>query len=208
MVFMIGFYNYTVILTYISALSALVGIFMAVQGNPLAAIICLMISGFCDMFDGQIARTKKNRTEQEKKYGIQIDSLADVISFGVLPAVIGYSLGMTEWYYMIILGIYMLAALIRLAYFNVSEEERQQKTTEKRKSYEGLPVPNCAIALPLLYCFRNILGDVMVPVFAAAMLIIAILFVLRIKIVKIGIKGLLVFLVIGIAIGILVMYGF
>lgn len=195
---MIGFYNYTVWLTYCSVVSAIIGICMAAQGSPLAAVICLMVSGVCDMFDGQIARTKKDRTDSEKKFGIQIDSLADVISFGVLPAAVGYSLGMTEWYYIIILVFYTLAALIRLAYFNVSEEERQQKTTEKRKYYEGLPVPNCAVILPLVYCFKSILGAAMTPVFAAAMLITAVFFIIRFKVVKIGIKGLLVFLAIGV----------
>ena len=194
---MIGYYNYTVILTYISALTALYGIFMAIQGRPLAGIVCLLVSACCDMFDGQIARTKKDRTEQEKKFGIQIDSLSDVIAFGVLPAAIGYALGMTEWYYMLILGAYMLAALIRLAYFNVSEEERQSKTSEKRKSYEGLPVPNCAIGLPLVMCFRNILGDALTPVFAGMMLLIAVLFVARFRVVKVTGKALLIFVGVG-----------
>ena len=193
----IGFYDYTVILTYVSALTALFGVFMAIQGRPLAGIVCLLVSGCCDMFDGQIARTKKDRTEQEKKFGIQIDSLSDVIAFGVLPAAIGYALGMTEWYYMIILGMYMLAALIRLAYFNVSEEERQSKTSEKRKSYEGLPVPNCAIGLPLVMCFRNVLGDALVPVFAGMMLLIAVLFVARFRVVKVTGKALLIFVGVG-----------
>lgn len=195
---MIGYYNYTVILTYISALSALYGVFMSIQGRPLAGIVCLLISGCCDMFDGQVARTKKNRTEQEKKYGIQIDSLSDVIAFGVLPAAIGYALGMREWYYMLILGAYMLAALIRLAYFNVSEEERQSKTAEKRKSYEGLPVPNCAIGLPLVMCFRNVLGEALLtPVFAGMMLLIAVLFVVRFRVTKVSGKTLLIFVGVG-----------
>jgi hypothetical protein len=44
------------------------------------------------MFDGKVARTKKDRTEQEKSFGIQIDSLSDLVSFGVLPAVIGFAM--------------------------------------------------------------------------------------------------------------------
>lgn len=69
---MIGYYNYTVILTYLSLASAILGMFLACgfngsEAHPVYGIICLMISGLCDMFDGKIARTKKDRTEPEKK---------------------------------------------------------------------------------------------------------------------------------------------
>lgn len=62
---MIGFYDYTVILTYISFASSISGIFLATRGHFNWAIFCLAFSGLCDMFDGKIARTKKNRTEDE-----------------------------------------------------------------------------------------------------------------------------------------------
>ena len=74
---MIGFYDYTVIMTYISVVSSMIGIFCAVTDHISAAVCCLAFSGLCDMFDGKIARTKNNRTEEEKCFGIQIDSLAD-----------------------------------------------------------------------------------------------------------------------------------
>ena len=64
---MIGFYDYTVILTYISFASSISGIFLATRGHFNWAIFCLAFSGLCDMFDGKIARTKKNRTEDEKR---------------------------------------------------------------------------------------------------------------------------------------------
>ena len=82
---MIGFYDYTVIMTYISVVSSMIGIFCAVTDHISAAVCCLAFSGLCDMFDGKIARTKKNRTEEEKCFGIQIDSLADIVCFGILP---------------------------------------------------------------------------------------------------------------------------
>lgn len=63
---MIGFYNYTVWLTFIGMLSSTVGIGLALGGNVTAAVICLMFSGFCDMFDGIVARTKKDRTDEER----------------------------------------------------------------------------------------------------------------------------------------------
>ena len=102
---MIGFYDYTVILTYIS-LASIIGIFCAVTGHPKWAVFCLAFSGLCDMFDGKIARTKKNRTEDEKQFGIQIDSLCDVVCFGVFPIVLCYELGMRRIYSMAILVLF------------------------------------------------------------------------------------------------------
>ena len=95
---MLGFYNYTVILTYISLCSAVTGIFTAIAGNghPFVGTCCLLISGLCDSFDGIVARKKKDRTEAEKKFGIQIDSLVDLIAFGVLPCAIGYACYMSH----------------------------------------------------------------------------------------------------------------
>ena len=72
---LLGFYDYTVVLTYISLGISVFGITRALEGNFKIAIFCLALSGLCDMFDGKIARTKKNRTDDEKSFGIQIDSL-------------------------------------------------------------------------------------------------------------------------------------
>lgn len=150
---MIGFYDYTVILTYISFASSISGIFLATRGHFNWAIFCLAFSGLCDMFDGKIARTKKNRTEDEKRFGIQIDSLCDVVCFGVFPIVLCYELGMTHFYSIPILIFYGLAGVIRLGYFNVMEEKRQNETSENRKYYQGLPITSMSVALPLLFVF-------------------------------------------------------
>ena len=88
---MIGFYNYTVILTYLSLAFAMVGIHLSFNGLYQWAFICLIMCGICDTFDGMVARSKKDRTEEEKRFGIQIDSLCDLISFGEFPAILGYN---------------------------------------------------------------------------------------------------------------------
>lgn len=62
---MIGFYDYTVVLTYISMMISMYGITLCMDGHFKRAIVCLALSGLCDMFDGKIARTKK--TERMKK---------------------------------------------------------------------------------------------------------------------------------------------
>lgn len=201
---MIGFYNYTVVLTYIGLLFGIYGMFQAFEGNIFVAIVCLMAAGACDMFDGKIASTRK-RTREEKKFGIQIDSLCDSFSFGVLPSVIGYNLGMKEGYFMPVLLAFPLAAVIRLGYFNVMEEERTKDTEEERKVCLGLPVTPVAIILPILYCFRKFFGENFVNVYGVALLIIAVLFLLKFEIKKLQTKQLVVMLGIGmVVIGMLI----
>ena len=200
---MIGYYNYTVILTYLSLVSSIMGMFFAagfggMRPHPEYAIICLMVSGLCDMFDGKVARTKKDRTESEKKFGIQIDSLCDVICFGVLPALIGYSVGMRDWIDLPILALFPLCAVIRLAYFNVAEEERQSKTSENRKVYEGLPVTSVSLILPLIYSFHKDIGEWFPEVYGGTLLVIAIAFITRFKVKKPSMKTMLGFIGVGV----------
>ena len=157
---MIGFYDYTVILTYLSLTSAGIGIMISLsgKGHPYFGVFFLLFCGLCDAFDGKVARTKKNRSDMEKNFGIQIDSLSDVIAFGVLPACIGAAMIRTSpflintlkincgiWYGTLIrfllfsiLILYILAALIRL-------EERQKKESCARTEYTGLPVTSAAL---------------------------------------------------------------
>ena len=209
---MIGFYDYTVILTYMSLASAVSGMACACSGHPIWATLCLLFCGLCDMFDGKVARTKKNRSEEEKAFGIQIDSLSDVVAFGVLPAVIAVTVTKCAWYVCVIAVFYVLAGLIRLAYFNVTEELRQKSTTEARKSYAGLPITSAALIFPTfysvvaVYCmsvdnikiFLELFAEELLPgLLSALMLITAILFIVPIKVRKPGTKTLYLFLAIG-----------
>ena len=156
---MLGYYDYTVVLTYVSLVISIVGITNAIQGNFRIAILCLAVSGLCDMFDGKIARTKKNRTEEEKRFGIQIDSLCDVICFGVFPIVICYCIGLNTPIGIAVISMYGVASVIRLGYFNVSEEKRQNETSEVREYYQGLPITSMAIILPFWWLIRGYLGQ-------------------------------------------------
>ena len=105
----IGFFDYTVILTFLSLISAVIGTILSIKGKIAFAMLCLLICGLFDAFDGAVARTKKNRTEDEKSYGIQLDSLCDAIAFGVFPAIICYMMGMIESN-----GIYLMKTVKQL----------------------------------------------------------------------------------------------
>ncbi len=165
---MIGYYNYTVILTYIGAISGFVGIMYIMGDNLKIALICLMFSGFCDMFDGKIASTMQ-RTKQEKRFGIQIDSLSDLICFGVLPALIILQCSNGKFLHIFISAAYLLCALIRLAWFNIDEEERQDQEEKKRETYLGLPVTTIALLLPL---FIGVMHLLKLPVYKLSSLLL------------------------------------
>lgn len=187
----IGFYNYTVILTYISLISSLLGMKLAHDGKLGMAILCLAFSGFCDMFDGAIARTKKNRSADEKNFGIQLDSLCDVICFGVFPAVFLYFSGVNTPYGILILVFYVLCALIRLAFFNVLEIKRQANEDGCAKCFRGLPVTNSAIIFPIFYLIGMLFPtDVMTIIYHVLPVLVGFLFILDFRIPKIDVSRL------------------
>ena len=195
---MIGFYNYTVIVTYLGVAASVFGLGLAMQGNLTAAVVCLMFSGLCDAFDGPIARTKGDRSDDEKRFGIQLDSLQDIICFGLLPAAIGYGLGMRGTGPSLLLAFYVLAGLTRLAYFNVTEETRQDQTDERREEYIGLPITSAALVIPLVYGFNNFLTQKhMLLVYGAALVCLALAFLARAPFKKIHGWGILMLVLAG-----------
>lgn len=197
---LIGFYNYTVVLTYMGLISSVYGMTEALDGHFATAIACLVVSGICDMLDGKIARTM-DRTEDEKKFGIQIDSLCDLFCFGAFPAFLGYGLGLRGFFGTLAMCLYVLAAVIRLGYFNVMEEKRQESTTEVRKYYQGLPVTSIAIIFPIVYLLRPLFGQMIyLRVLIGVMIGVAILFVSKIKVFKPGNKLMTVIIIAGVII--------
>lgn len=162
---MLGFYNYTTWLTYLGALCGVAGIVCVCAGQMTAAVILLSIAGFIDGFDGKVASTKKDRTDEMRRFGIQIDSLSDLICFGVLPGVmlIGFAraafpdIGNAVYAFTPLSCLFALAALIRLAYFNVSEETRQKEEGGVRKYYTGIPVTLVSIFSPLFFGLSELL---------------------------------------------------
>ena len=185
----IGVYNLSVLLTYLGVCFAVFGMYLAITGNIPAAVMCLILAGVCDMFDGYVAR-KCKRTEDEKKFGIQIDSLADTVSFGVFPIILGLSMGFNNVLCIVIYILYGLGAVIRLAYFNVLAEEKVHilnfgKKKKKVTYYYGLPVTTIAMILPFVYNFNIFFNESLFSkIYPISMLLTAVLFVLNFKIKK------------------------
>lgn len=194
---MIGFFDYTVIATYVSLVSGIFGIMFALNDSPMVAIFFLMLSGLLDMFDGKIAATKE-RTLPEKRFGLQTDSLVDIVNFGLLPVVIGYSVGMNSLGFTPVFIVYMLAVLIRLAYFTVCQEARLTQGDHPFRYYEGFPASYCVLVIPLFYLLRAPLGDLVFRwIYLVMLLALAVSYVLKFRVIKPNFKGLFILLGLG-----------
>lgn len=205
MIRFIGVYDYTVILTYISLISSVFGITQAIHGDYKAAVLCLAFSGICDAFDGRVARTKKNRTDEQKVFGIQLDSLCDVICFGVFPALICYLLGVRGVLGLIIVFFYCTCAVIRLAFFNVLEGKRQQTEGGSNKEYRGLPVTSIAFILPVAFWLQFIIPDLAFLVLLHLILAaVGFLFILDFPLPKPSLKAIVIMIaIVAVSIGVI-----
>ena len=129
-------------------LSAVLAIYFAIVGNFPAAMIGLVWAVFFDWSDGNIARRMKDRTDEQRKFGGQMDSLIDIVSFGICPAVVLLSYGdFSPWF---IPGAFLIAAagVLRLSYFNVFG-------LADKSSFQGLAIDNNGIFLVLIFVVNS-----------------------------------------------------
>ncbi len=164
----IGYYNIANLITLTGLISSVASCMLALSGRLQIAILLFMIAGLCDAFDGMVARRKKDRTEGEKVFGVQIDTVSDMVSFGVNPAMILYAMGKFRIFPLFdslvskgavaaILIFYVVCGGIRLAYFNTLEITKTKEQENMPKTYVGMPIPFSAILFPLLFVLAEIL---------------------------------------------------
>ena len=184
----IGVYNPSIILTYISVFCSIVGLgFLATYSESTSlnvislCMILLAVAGVCDMFDGKVARMCK-RTEKEKEFGIQLDSLADTVSFVVFPATLLMFVCNFTIFSIVVAMFYVFTGIMRLGWFNI--------TTEENKGFfQGLPVTMSALIFPTCYFVLRYLDKVMGNgLFIGLYLAVATLFILNFKMKKPSLK--------------------
>lgn len=178
----IGKWNRSVVLTYIGLIVSILGIYICFnnENSINIAMTCLIIAGICDLFDGAIAR-KCKRTEEEKKFGIELDSLVDAIDFIALPIAIFLKLQINAWYHFIIIAIFAICGIARLAYFNITSESDNNPV----KYYTGLPVTYTAMIFPILNLLKYITPvNIFNIIFTIMIICVSMLNVLNIKIIK------------------------
>lgn len=191
---MIGKWNKSVILTYIGVCFGIYGIYIS-EINTNKAMIALVMAGICDMFDGTIARMCK-RTEEEKNFGIQLDSLADVVSFAILPTAIVMNLMSLSIVNFIGCAVYVIFGVARLAYFNITVESGTDKAV---KFYHGLPITYIAFTLPITYTISLfVIPEYSWFIAFATLLFTGILFIVDIHVKKIKPKAYIFFVIIAI----------
>ena len=111
------------------------------------AFVLLPLALVCDFFDGYVARLNPHR---QSVLGADLDSLSDVISFGVAPAVLGFTLGLQGGWDMLCLTYFVVCGVSRLARFNVTASALADETTGKVKYFEGTPIPTSILIVALL----------------------------------------------------------
>lgn len=172
----IGYYRKCDILTMCGTFLAFIGIILAINDHFTFSAFCLFLCCVCDGFDGKLARMKRYKKEQ-KVYGAQLDSLSDVICFGVFPAILT-SLICNNIYVYIISAIYMLCGLVRLAYFNTLDIMPKSK----KNVFIGVPITTVAIIYPIiLFIIRFINFNILKIVMPIILLILSISYILNIE---------------------------
>lgn len=164
-----GKFNY---LTYLGVIFALIAMALTLNGEPTLAMMAFIMSGVCDLFDGRFAR-QFVRTPQQEQYGIEIDSLSDMVNFVAFPTVMLLTQAFNNYVSVLVVIIYALAATNRLAYFNSST-----KVEGHGQYFIGLPVTYSALFFPLLYLLDQWFAMDLFPILSHVMaLVLAFLFI-------------------------------
>lgn len=144
--------------TFLNAASALFSMFYAIEGMFSVSAGLLILCFVLDYLDGKVARMSKT----ENAYGKQLDSLSDIVAFGVAPAVLGYCYVVNI--NRIVLVLFIVAGIHRLAKYNI---------TEFTGYYKGMPITTNALIFSIMY-FSGVSVQAWVFVYAlAAVLMVA-----------------------------------
>lgn len=150
-------------------LSALFAIYFAVLGNFDFAIIGILWAVLFDWADGIVARKMKGRTANHGAFGAQLDSLIDIVSFGVFPAIFLLSYGNFNIWFLPGAFIIIAASAIRLSYFNIFG-------MIDPKTYKGLALDNNVIILSFLFLFESFFNHTLFSIILYSILIIMLIF--------------------------------
>jgi len=146
-------------------LCALLGIYYAILGNFPAAIIGVLWAVLFDWSDGIVARQMKGRTDHHRAFGGQLDSLIDIVSFGVFPAVFLLSYGKFSLWFLPGAFLILATSAIRLSYFNIFG-------LVDDKTYIGLALDNNVIILAFVFLFEGFINHTVFSIILYALLMV------------------------------------
>jgi len=136
------------ICSLLGLLSTVIGIYFAIKGNFPAAIIAILWAVLFDWYDGIIARKLKGRTKAQGDFGGQLDSMIDIVSFGVFPAILLLSYGNYNIWFLVGAFVIIATSAIRLSYFNIYG-------LIDSKTYKGLALDNNVLILAFVFLFES-----------------------------------------------------
>ncbi len=139
------------ICSLLGLLSTVIGIYFAIKGNFPASIIAVLWAVLFDWYDGIIARKMKNRTKAQGIFGAQLDSMIDIVSFGVLPAILLLSYGNYNVWFIPGAFVIIATSAIRLSYFNIYGLVDNK--------YRGLALDNNVLILSFIFLFERFFQD-------------------------------------------------
>ncbi len=178
----IGYYSLANCVTLFGLLSSVTACFLAANGNFKFAVYMLFLACLCDIVDGTIARANRNRSLDDKNFGIQLDSICDVVSFGVTPCFIAFSFGFDGFLDVLIYGFFIICGAIRLAYFNTLANKNPGK---KMKYFRGVPIPFSTFIVTFLFLLTTFIpASVTVWLFRLLFLGLAFAYILNIRVKK------------------------
>jgi CDP-diacylglycerol--serine O-phosphatidyltransferase len=143
-------------------LCAVIAIYFAILGNFPAAMIGLLWAIFFDWSDGIIARSLKGRNEKQQEFGGQLDTLIDIISYGICPALVLLSFGNFSPWFLPGSFLVLAAGVLRLSYYNIFG-------LVGGSTYRGLAIDNNAIILTFVFLFNSMIDK---TVFTACLYIL------------------------------------
>jgi len=193
--------QFSALLSYLGMTASVAGLFLTLKYGPHTGLLCLIFATICDLFDGTFARRFK-RTDFEKRFGIHIDSLADVLNFVALPVfLIIFMMDGSLWSVPLII-LYAGCGVTRLAVFSAEADAETSK-----RYFRGVPAAYVALLLPLIYIAQAHLGrGAGLFVCAAPVCRLSILFVLDIRVRRPGLVGYIVILLLAVALSAGVLY--
>ena len=177
---LLGEYGKFVYVTYLGLMFAMLAMYSFLQGQIAWGMMAFIMSGICDLFDGRVANSFE-RSPYQKRYGIEIDSLCDMVSFAALPAVLILTQLAHTLCAIPLAIIYVLAAVTRLATFNAASKVPMSDVSY----FVGLPVTYSALVFPVAFIVVESVSpghySLVLPFLA---LLLAYLFVMKQKIAK------------------------
>ena len=153
------------ICSLIGLLCTVLGIYFAIEGNFLASIIGVLWAVLFDWLDGIVARNMKGRTKEQGVLGAQLDSMIDIVSFSMLPAILLLSYGNYSFWFIPGAFIIIATGAIRLSYFNIYG-------LVDSKTYRGMPLDNNVLILAFVFLFEILFSQAIFAIIIYALLMI------------------------------------